>query len=147
MCGEKKPLAEFHKRAKARDGLCPWCKDCKTKAARKNYVRNRDKIRQQIKERRKGISTFLNTYKEEKGCADCELSFPFYVLDFDHRDPKIKSDWFRRKKKTKGYVSSMKYFCLNHGYNTMITELAKCDVVCSNCHRKRTYERSREKQD
>ena len=62
-------------------------------------------------------------------------------MDFDHRDPNIKSKWLKKKRRTRGYVSSMKYFCINHGYNTMIAELAKCDVVCSNCHRKRTHGR------
>jgi hypothetical protein len=48
------------------------------------------------------------------------------VLDFDHRDPSQKV----------AAVSDM----TASGYDvpTIETEIAKCDVLCSNCHRKRT---------
>jgi hypothetical protein len=58
-----------------------------------------------------------------KPCADCAISFPIVCMDFDHvRGEKL----------------------LNIGRGTsrseavLIAEIAKCDVVCSNCHRIRT---------
>ncbi len=56
-------------------------------------------------------------------CMDCGLSFPHYVIDFDHRDPSEKKLNVGR---TRGLVSTKE-------------EIAKCDVVCANCHRIRTW--------
>jgi hypothetical protein len=56
-------------------------------------------------------------------CMDCGIQYPFYVMDFDHRDPSEKTinvGTARSKSKT-------------------IEEIEKCDVVCANCHRERTW--------
>jgi hypothetical protein len=61
-------------------------------------------------------------------CLDCGRRFPFYVSQFDHRDP-------TQKRYT---VSQM----ISHaGPETILAEVAKCDIVCANCHRDRTYRR------
>ena len=67
----------------------------------------------------------LKTIESAKAvpCADCGQRYPHYVMDFDHRDPTIKVmnvGETRSKAKT-------------------LEEIAKCDVVCSNCHRERTW--------
>ncbi len=36
-CGEEKPLSEFHKNKKAKDGLQSFCKECRNKAERESY--------------------------------------------------------------------------------------------------------------
>ena len=64
----------------------------------------------------------------DKPCADCGQRFPFYVMQFDHRDSSTKLD----------VVSRM---IGRAGEERILAEVAKCDVVCSNCHRIRTYER------
>lgn len=58
-------------------------------------------------------------------CFDCGGSFPIVCMDFDHRDPAEKS--FTVSGKIGG--SSL---------TRLLAEIAKCDVVCSNCHRIRT---------
>ncbi len=62
----------------------------------------------------------------EVPCADCGESYPPYMMDFDHRDPKTKSFEITR---VAGRVTLPK----------LLEEIAKCDIVCSNCHRERTY--------
>ena len=52
--------------------------------------------------------------------------YPYYVMDLDHRDPSTKL-YAPAKLITLG---SMK---------KAIEEVAKCDVVCANCHRERTH--------
>ena len=49
-------------------------------------------------------------------------------MDFDHRDP-------REKRYT---VSRM---IGRAGWARIMAEVAKCDIVCANCHRDRTYRR------
>jgi len=60
-------------------------------------------------------------------CADCGQTFDPVVMDFDH-------------------VRGEKLFTMGAGVRcksteAVLAELAKCDVVCSNCHRLRTKER------
>ena len=73
---------------------------------------------------------FLNVCKGVP-CMDCGISYPPYVMDFDHRDPTVKSF---------GLGPSP----LSKTLEEIKLEVAKCDVVCANCHRIRSYERRRE---
>lgn len=59
-------------------------------------------------------------------CADCGQRFPFYSMDFDHRIPSEKSTEVPR---LLGRVTT----------DRLLQEISKCDVVCANCHRLRTY--------
>lgn len=67
----------------------------------------------------------IRAYKANKGCADCGEKDPI-VLDFDHRDRKTKK--FKIGDCTR----------LGWSLNKIIEEAGKCDVVCANCHRRRT---------
>jgi NAD-dependent dihydropyrimidine dehydrogenase PreA subunit len=72
--------------------------------------------------------TTIHQYKESKGCMDCKGSFPYYVLQFDHRPTETKL----------ANVSHLMRFGKNeHAW----AEIEKCDVVCANCHAIRTHER------
>lgn len=60
-------------------------------------------------------------------CADCHVQYGHWIMDFDHRPGEVK------------------LFDVSKGYRysrgILDAEIAKCDVICSNCHRTRTYER------
>ena len=60
-------------------------------------------------------------------CMDCGIKYPYYVMDFDHRDPKHKK--FNIAEGADNNVS----------WQTLKDEISKCDIVCSNCHRIRTF--------
>lgn len=68
----------------------------------------------------------LQSIKENTPCTDCGKKYPYYVMEFDHVHK--KSD------KVSAISSRSRLYVLN--------ELAKCDVVCANCHRIRTYTRN-----
>lgn len=61
-------------------------------------------------------------------CMDCKKQYPYYVMDFDHRDGSTKEYNLSQMR----FVSKEKF----------LEEASKCDIVCSNCHRERTYQRS-----
>jgi formate-dependent nitrite reductase cytochrome c552 subunit len=61
-------------------------------------------------------------------CLDCHKFFPTYAMEFDHRDPTQKRSGVTR---LIGRTSTEK----------LLAEAAKCDIVCANCHRMRTYRR------
>ena len=61
-------------------------------------------------------------------CADCGGVFAQCSMDFDHRDPSTKL------RAVMGMIS-------NFGLDRILAEVAKCDIVCANCHRLRTFQR------
>jgi predicted transcriptional regulator len=73
--------------------------------------------------------TELQIYKEKFGCADCGIMYSHYVLEFDHR-PEFKK------------ISNVYRVFKKYGTDKAWQEVAKCDVVCSNCHKIRTWERN-----
>ena len=68
--------------------------------------------------------------KDGQPCTDCRQPFPYYILDFDHRPGVDKR--FEIAKVKRG----------NYKWETILQEIAKCDLVCANCHRRRTWQRA-----
>jgi hypothetical protein len=73
---------------------------------------------------------FIRSLKD-KPCTDCGIKYPFYIMEFDHRGGKRCN------------VSGMK----GKSILAILEEVAKCDVVCSNCHQSREYHRKVDKGD
>ena len=78
-----------------------------------------------VKARRQRNKDFLNAYKLEQGCARCGYNKVAVALDFHHRDPADKS-----------FPMAQAY---RKGQKTIEAELAKCDVLCANCHREEEW--------
>jgi len=79
------------------------------------------------------IREYLQLVKEQTPCADCGKQYPYYVMEFDH----INSDRTRRGKNGNGCIGSL----TSQRWNVVLQELAKCEVVCANCHRVRTWKK------
>ncbi len=62
-------------------------------------------------------------------CLDCGKKYPYYVMDMDHREPDKKE-----------YNISRMINC--GSWKKFKEEIDKCDIVCSNCHRERTYQQT-----
>lgn len=139
-CGISKFRSEFYTRKdrskKRGKGLMSHCKECEKKRykqrapeckanSHKSYLKNKEKVcnRSIIASQKK--YKYIEQFKMVP-CMDCGQSFfnnP-EVMDFDHRNP------------------TKKRFNLSGGnwrsYKEIDEEIAKCDIVCSNCHRIRT---------
>lgn len=102
------------------------CRECHTKYVRKHYEKNRGYYLAKAKRIKGEIRETIKRAKE-KPCADCNQSFPYYVMDFDH----VRGD----KKFNLGGAYEKR------GRKVVLAEMAKCDVVCANCHRIRTHDR------
>ena len=63
-------------------------------------------------------------------CMDCGVRWPFWIMQFDH---------VRGKKEFNLSAASAR------AEQKVKDEIAKCDIVCSNCHDDRTYKRDLEK--
>ena len=87
--------------------------------------------RRNRREKRKGSRRELNVarlreYKETRPCADCQKFYPYYVMHCDHLRDKIDN------------VSRL---VIRVAWDKIAEELAKCDIVCANCHAERTQQR------
>jgi hypothetical protein len=130
-CSEEKPDDEFGWRSKPKGVRLTKCKSCQRAYTNKHYAENKPQRRAQLKAsnaaRRIRVRDFIRAMKEEAGCADCGESDPI-VLDFDHlRD--------------KEFNISMAAIGGGISEKRLLDEIAKCEVVCSNCHRRRTHAR------
>lgn len=65
-------------------------------------------------------------------CADCGGTFDPVCMDFDHLDPTAKE-----------FNISEAAASGNVGWERIEAEIAKCEVVCANCHRLRSKNRGR----
>lgn len=98
--------------------------DRRKKVRRRWHVRNRAQLRIKRRRREAAIREEVRKLKSTTPCADCEETYPHYVMDFDHV----------RGKKSHN-VSAM----MRKPTNKIWDEIAKCELVCANCHRVRTY--------
>lgn len=65
---------------------------------------------------------------------DCSVKYPAYVMDFDHKDGEVK-------------IASVSWLAIHNtsSFEKLEVEISKCDLVCANCHRKRTFLRLKNK--
>ena len=100
----------------------------KTYYAKHKAKRNKDVVKNVNRHRQK--RTALVASKKSKPCADCGNTFPPVCMDFDHRPGTNKL----------GCVATI-VGSLGWSLDRVEEEIAKCDVVCANCHRIRTANR------
>ena len=96
-------------------------------ASRQHYLNNKDKVRARTDKRIKQRTAVLEEMKEGLSCEVCsEDRIP--TLDFHHDDPMIK------KFSIGNFVRS------GFTVKELVEEVAKCRILCSNCHRIYHYE-------
>jgi hypothetical protein len=127
-CHTDRPIEEFSKKNQSRRNTV--CQLCMRAYCRSHYVANREKaISRAARNRPKYVSArvaFITQLKEVP-CADCGGVFDPRAMDFDHLDASLKLQ----------NVSSMR----TSSWVRIQAEISKCEVVCSNCHRIRTFRR------
>jgi hypothetical protein len=103
------------------------------------YARNKERIDNRRKEKREEINRRnrerieekrerIRRLKEESSCSDCDQQYPYYVMDYDHcRGSKI--------------AGLARLVGAGVSWEFLAAEIAKCDLVCANCHREREHQR------
>lgn len=123
-CKELLSLEQFSTRSRQKDRLNYYCKSCNKLIAVPIDLRRRP-----LKAAKRAVGrAWLNEIKLSAGCADCGFNSHPAALDFDHRPGEVKD--FNISNKT------------DYDRDLVLAEIAKCDVVCSNCHRIRTATRA-----
>lgn len=87
------------------------------------YQSHKESVIARRKQQQKGILNWFRRYKSTLKCSGCGVSHPA-LLCFHHRDPREKEFTIS---KIVAHASSVK---------RMQQEIAKCDVLCVNCHMK-----------
>lgn len=111
-CGEARPEGMYYSSAKTSVRECRLC------------------WRARLERRRAPRLQYTNQLKIERGCADCGIRSPEHpeIFDFDHIPGSSK-------------IASVAAFLTKGTMDDLIAEVAKCEVVCANCHRIRTQQR------
>ncbi len=128
QCSGTKSASSFPRKTDTKDGLAKLCKLCCQAACAIQY-RTSEKIRankaDNLGERRIRNRRFLYAYLLDHPCERCHEGRPA-SLDFHHVDPSNKVH----------NVSLM----VQRGYTleNINQEIAKCQVLCANCHRQDT---------
>lgn len=119
------PELNFNKKASTKDGLDTSCKVCLKHRRKKIYQNNKEYYIEKGK-RNKIVTVqrnrdYIISYLKDHHCVDCGED-DILVLEFDHLDNKVNS------------ISQMRCSPLK----AIIKEIAKCEVRCANCHRRKT---------
>lgn len=129
-CREEKAVDEFNWRRKARGQRDTYCRPCRAAYKQEHYAANRQRYIDQTAVRKRAEllrrTEFLVEYLRERPCADCGESDPV-VLEFDHLGDK---------------KFSIAQGIRGRSWQSVLDEMAKCEVVCANCHRRRTSQRA-----
>lgn len=128
-CEQEKSLdTDFFWKNKKKGTKRYMCIECVRAYNREHYKNNKkayiNRALKRNKEDRIKYREFIWKYLSENPCVDCGENDPL-VLEFDHRDSESKKFVISRPP-TKSNLSVIR------------EEIAKCDVRCANCHRRRT---------
>lgn len=118
-CGEHKRPEEFYADTVRKNRAKPTPR-----------VKCRQCTRAQMRARYADRSKFVDEYKLASGCVDCGWAGHPRALEFDHLPGSVKS----------ANIASMVAHT-TYSLDDIRAEMAKCEVVCANCHRIRTYNR------
>lgn len=64
-CGEEKPIEEFYKDSRAKDGKTVWCKTCMRIDRKRRYLKNRDCELSQMKKYQREHRSSINERSRE----------------------------------------------------------------------------------
>ena len=125
-CKQTRPFEAFNKRNR---GYQSRCRECQRAYEKDYYSQHRTSMlairRERDRRGRLALREWMNRIKRAP-CADCGQSYHPFVMDFDHvRGEKLfEISVMCRERRTRDEITQ---------------EIAKCDLVCANCHRMRTY--------
>lgn len=118
-CKQDKDISEYNDTPKKKQSLC---KECNKAYQKRHYTQNKSSYFANKKAREAANRNWLKEYKSNLQCNRCPEADPI-CLDFHHTDP------------------STKLFGIGNEHHKVSLkklkeEIAKCEVLCANCHRK-----------
>lgn len=128
-CGLEKAEEDFAWRRKAQGLRDSYCRPCRADYKQEHYAKNKARYKENALALKKAEfearTRYLIEFFREHPCSDCGESDPV-VLEFDHLG-----------EKTFDIAHGMR----SYNWGRVLEEMRKCDVVCVNCHRRRSMRR------
>lgn len=133
-CGFPGEFREGHKQ----------CRNCERSYGRERHYLNKEKeaaYRKTHREKYRKLNVKISKRRRTERhaeldriknvpCVDCNKIFSPYIMDFDHRDPSEKL-----------YEISYLINKSTAPWSRILEEIKKCDIICVNCHRLRTWKK------
>lgn len=120
-CKRELDLASFKTHCNRPDGLQSDCISCQKEYRKEHYKKNKQKYLAKSKATVVRNVAWLREYKKTLKCEICCESHPA-CLQFHHIEPSLKDNnvsWLTR---------------LGCSIKRLMEEIAKCRVLCANCH-------------
>ena len=112
-----------------KDEIKAYQKGYRTENPDKLKIRHAENYRKN-KENGTVMRNWLISKFKNDPCMDCNVLYPYYVMEFDHREREVKE--FN--------ISKMGVLKITQkAIDKTTKELNKCDYVCANCHRERSW--------
>ena len=110
--------------------ICKICRNTYQKVSRAAQASQQGrKYTQRDEYTKRQKKAMVAALKGATPCADCNRNYPAVCMDFDHRPGENKM----------GQIAQM--LNMTFTWRDILEEMAKCDLVCANCHRIRTHAR------
>ena len=128
-CKQEKRVTEFNFKVKSIGLRHTQCKECTRLFVKNHYNKNRayylTKTEKRNKELKREVNKYIHDYLSKNPCVDCSEP-DIIVLEFDHtgKIPKFKA------------ISSL--IRARSSLEIIKEEIEKCEVLCPNCHRRKT---------
>jgi hypothetical protein len=129
-CGKTQSVNNFRWADKAVCRRISRCRVCDQVHRAKVYIGRKELFLKSNKRTQAKLQR-LAEYHKNKPCTDCRKLYPSCVMDFDH---------VRGEK-----VAKVSRLVQMGSEKLLLDEIAKCEVVCANCHRMRTHNRSKQR--
>ena len=130
-CVTIKPNSAFNRSGRNADRLQVYCRDC---SAEVSHARYESKVGRSVPRTSRPVyavtrGAWLRRLKTGRPCTDCRQVFDPQVMQWDHLPGSeklcdISGSWTGRTEEE------------------ILTEIAKCELVCTNCHTIRTFKRN-----
>ena len=125
-CKTEKDLPSFRKSKKTKSGYNSLCKECESKTQKEWYTNNKERVLDRVKisnkKIREKIREYIKEYLSSNPCVNCGEN-DIVVLEFDHLRDKHKN---------------ITQLLRNTSIRLVKEEIEKCQVLCANCHRRKT---------
>ena len=131
-CATTKPRAAFGHAKDRADGLQLYCRVCRAVIDHEDYEREVGRSVSRRSRRSYGFSRgdWLRGLKAGRPCTDCGRVFDPQVMQWDHLPEFEKT----------GDISDGSW-AAGRTPDEILLEIAKCELVCTNCHTLRTFRR------
>ena len=130
-CGTVKPRVDFNRYNRRSGGLQAYCREC---SALFSHMQYELRVGRSVPRKSRAVyvsarGAWLRSLKVGRPCSDCGRTFDPQVMQWDHLPGSVKI----------GDISAAFW---GRPDEEVRREIAKCELVCTNCHTIRTFRRN-----